>query len=251
VSWLDAEEIDDKDRLEALHGMSQIGNGAIYGAYAKSFPQRVSSSFKSDPTLVLNSHVFKRIRKEKGVSTALSHFKSVFLHEMGHAVGLLHEHAQEKSTCSASTETVEIHYEVWKNAGVRPSQVNVVATKYDPYSIMNYCYIIERGSTVAISLSDKDIATVNALYPSMSGGTQGNATGKQQMNPPVIGTSSPDSQQPIYQPVVGQPASPTTCNSAQLQICLNNGGGFACYGKWKCWDLCPKDSLELRGNPGL
>lgn len=165
VSWLDAEEFENQEQRESLQGMSQIGNGLIYGSYSQSFPQRVASPFKADPTLVLNSYAFKMIQKELGISTAVSYFKSVFMHEMGHAVGLLHEHAQAGSTCTISKETVQMHFEQWQKAGVLPSQVSVVGTKYDPYSIMNYCYILERGKTVSIGFSVRDIQTVNALYP--------------------------------------------------------------------------------------
>lgn len=81
---------------------------------------------------------------------------------MGHAVGMLHEHAQAKTKCTITPETVTLHEEIWAEAGVKKN--DVVGTSYDPYSIMNYCYILQRSSGFAAGFSNKDIQTVNALY---------------------------------------------------------------------------------------
>lgn len=182
LTWVDADEFADDERRESLEGMSQIGNGFIYGVNNFTLPQRVQSSIKAVPNLILNAHVFKRYQSLQGPSAAVSHFKSVFLHELGHAVGMLHEHAQGDSTC-VDRETVEKHIEIWNDAGAITKPA-IVGTSYDPYSIMNYCYLFERSSTVAVGFSNKDILTINALYPKTE------STGK----------PSPQDQPPVPQP---------------------------------------------------
>lgn len=255
LSWMDAEDLPNAEHLERLEGMSQIGNGFLYGNGPLNLPQRVPSGVRADPTLVLNSHVFKRIQEEKSTSNAVSHFKSVFLHEMGHAVGLLHEHAQAKSTCSITKETVEMHMDVWKQAGISQSNVKVVGTSYDPYSIMNYCYLFERGSVVAIGFSNKDIQTINALYPKPTAERQREAGPVNQETttsvgqPQVIqqedlrtdtqqadgmGTSGSPQFYPTAAPSTDTVSSSSSCNQAQLKICLDYSGGEACYSKWGC-----------------
>lgn len=255
LSWLDAEDLPNPHYLERLEGMSQIGNGFLYGATQLTLPQRVPSGVRANPTLVLNSYVFKRIQKDKGTSNAESHFKSVFLHEMGHAVGLLHEHAQAKSTCSITKETVALHMDVWKKAGISQSNVEVVGTSYDPYSVMNYCYLFERGSVVAVGFSNKDIQTINALYPKPTAERQREAGPvNPEMTPAVgqpqviqqedlrtdaqqadgMGTSGSPQFYPTAAPSTDTMSSSSSCNQAQLKICLDYSGGDACYSKWGC-----------------
>ncbi|MEY4065059.1 MAG: hypothetical protein RIR26_1267, partial [Pseudomonadota bacterium] len=118
--------------------------------------------------------------------------------------------------------------------------VKVVGTSYDPYSVMNYCYLSERGSVVAIGFSERDIKTINMLYPTQKEKDSVKPTSKIDALPEV-------SEQPAGQPSVGQPnVSPTqipvmdsssgtaNCNQAQLKICLDYSGGDACYPKWGC-----------------
>ncbi|MEN9809600.1 MAG: Astacin [Pseudomonadota bacterium] len=262
LTWWDAEDFptnDPENIRNRLHGMSQIGNGKIYGIQTFGLPQRIPSTVRAEPTLALNSHIFKTTQSKIGISTAISEFQSTFLHEMGHAVGMLHEHAQAKTTCSKTQETAAVHFNVWKDTG-NANSIRVVGTSYDPYSIMNYCYIFERNSAVAVGFSTRDIQTVNALYPKpvaqptpqkpISSNQQ---VGQQQDEQPQVG--QPQVGQPqVGQPQVGQPPvgafKPSdgygNCNNSQLANCEKYGGGAACYPKH-----CECIDLEICGSPGL
>lgn len=168
ITWFDAEDFPEPDTeniRERFKGTSQIGNGSVYGVKAFGLPQRIPSAVRAEPTLGLNSFAYKMTAQRFGPSMAISEFKSVFLHELGHAVGMLHEHAQAGSSCTISPETLKDHMQVWQKVGINAGNARVVGTSFDPSSIMNYCYIFERGATVAIGFSNKDIQTVNALYP--------------------------------------------------------------------------------------
>lgn len=88
LTWMDAEDFpepDTKGLRERLQGVSQIGNGRIYGGGPLGFPQRIQSPVMAEPTLALNGYVFRKMEKVKGISNATSYFKSVLLHEMGRA----------------------------------------------------------------------------------------------------------------------------------------------------------------------
>ncbi len=182
------------------------------------------------------------MEKVKGISNATSYFKSVLLHEMGHAIGMLHEHAQTQSKCSISVETAALHMKVWADAGVNASSANVVGTSYDPYSIMNYCYILERNSAIAVSFSNKDIVTVNALYPKPVAQQDPSRPqiGQPQVGQPQIAPAPiaiPQGTPPqIIPPQVGQIDTALgyncTKNQSQFDICKKNEGGNACYPKW-------------------
>lgn len=134
-------------------------------AFNRSACLKVFRRRRAEPTLALNTHIFKTTQSKVGISNAFTQFQSTFLHEMSHALGMLHEHAQAKSKCSITPETTKVHMEVWEKIGANANSIRVVGTSYDPSSIMNYCYIFERNSAVAVGFSARDIQTVNALYP--------------------------------------------------------------------------------------
>lgn len=151
-------------------GASAIGNGRIYAPRARlisSLPQMVKSAVRPAPTLALNSGAFKTMASTVSRKLALANFKNTLLHEFGHAVGLLHEHVRQDSTCESS-ENFKAHETYWKQAteGLEAVQKSIIMTdKFDSKSVMNYCFISEMEMTgKTVSLSAGDVQVINKLY---------------------------------------------------------------------------------------
>ncbi|NBW82198.1 hypothetical protein EBR21_10645 [bacterium] len=150
-----------------VDGASQIGNGAIYGPRWKSLQQQEVSKVKAAPTLALNSDAWREGLKMRGRAVAIADINSKFLHETGHAVGLLHEHARDDSTCDRN-ENVTMHMKLWSKAeeGLAAVMGSIVKTKaFDSESVMNYCQIERLQATGrVVRFSEGDIQTINQLY---------------------------------------------------------------------------------------
>jgi hypothetical protein len=116
--------------------------------------------------------------------------KSTMLHELGHALGLLHEHQSPASRCNdefdwpkimdAFTRNGPDGKPIWTEAQVRHNFEALVASPrlktlpYDTHSIMHYAlpaWMFKRGEqsrcfvTEAVDLSDEDRETILQAYP--------------------------------------------------------------------------------------
>ena len=88
-----------------------------------------------------------------------SYQSGVFIHELGHALGIAHEHQRTDVTAECAKQAFGSTPLKHNTNSQQEDGYNRYIGRYDPDSIMNYCkFHIE-------SLSAGDIATVNFLYP--------------------------------------------------------------------------------------
>jgi|GEM_PF-714880 len=165
ITWWDVGETE-----PTLFGKSNIGRGINIPGYTSDFfklPQRVPSGVKAAPTLAINAHTLINKAKQIGDDAAINTLASTLLHEIGHGVGLLHEHAHPNKPQNACNlgESFELHKSLWASVdALQGLYENAVGTKnYDPTSIMNYCYILNKEGRL-VPLSSGDVATINLLY---------------------------------------------------------------------------------------
>lgn len=128
--------------------------------------------------------------------------RGAFLHELGHALGLHHEHARSDApTCQNDTESVPED----RAAGL------VYVGSYDPDSIMNYC----RNKKIS-SLSSGDLAGLRHLYPAAKapGAPQvGHSNTDAKAKTPGAGNNKVPGSAPAE---AGDPCNPATAKSPSI-----------------------------------
>jgi hypothetical protein len=151
------------------------GNWSFVGTDA------VRDDFKGKPTLNIGDAAgrdFALLRQD--------HLRGVILHELGHALGLEHEHQSPDSGCNAEFDWPAVYQGLggppnnWSDAEIDHNLRTLVTTPrrlvtpYDSKSIMHYalpawmfkgkeqskCYVAEN-----LALSDGDKAIIRAAYP--------------------------------------------------------------------------------------
>ncbi|NBX18335.1 MAG: hypothetical protein EBR09_13310 [Proteobacteria bacterium] len=202
ITWWDQGETD----LNQF-GRSKVGAlNVIYTNELHKLPQIINSSFKAAPTLALNGHAFSVISQKAGLTEAKGVFKNTFLHELGHAIGMLHEHAHPANNnfCTPTSENFKSHLAIWGQFDSQSIAKSAVGTSvFDSRSIMNYCHL-EAVMGNVVGLSDGDIATVNALYsPSFSKPSVAQVMTKPAPQPSV---AQPMPKPSIAQPSIAQPS---------------------------------------------
>ena len=96
--------------------------------------------------------------KEKGGSkTHNVHLHNMIIHELGHVVGLDHEHRRKENANYFLCEKEKV-----PDGIVKDSEHEIAVGKFDVYSVMNYCQPSYLDHD--LSLSQGDIATINSAY---------------------------------------------------------------------------------------
>jgi hypothetical protein len=242
ITWWDKGEAE----LSNL-GRSKLGKDiSVYPNDLFTLPQIVFSEVKAAPTLALNGFTFSEFSRTSGLGTAKGVFKNTFLHELGHAVGMLHEHAHpgNNNFCTPNGESFKSHVQIWSRFDAESISKSAVGTRgFDARSIMNYCFLDAAEGNV-VGLSDGDIATINAIYsPSLA---------QPVVRPPSV--ARPEVNPAVQQPVVDQPApksilqQPAIANPAPKFVMSAPMG--ACQSVFKVDDFLPQ-LVTLEGIPAF
>lgn len=164
--------------LDASHIRVAFGPGGSWSAVGTDSVTREDHKGKPSLNISEGAGDFAVLRKD--------HLRGVILHELGHALGLEHEHQSPESGCEAELDWPAVEKGLmgppynWSKAEVSFNMKTLVTTPrhlvttYDPKSIMHYalpawmfkakeqskCFVAEN-----LTLSEGDTEIIRAAYP--------------------------------------------------------------------------------------